>query len=581
MPTSLGPPGRTCAAIALLSTGLGCPGDQDRPSQREGVGVEDARQGQQFLFVDVATEAGLTRVVHAGRPDKDHLLDSAGTGCAWLDYDLDGFLDAYIVNGWKVSAGRIVERGSNALYRNLGDGTFVDATAEAGVTGEGHWGSGVAVADYDDDGWPDILVTNFGPNVLYHNRGDGTFENVAEAAGIEAPSWNTGASFFDADGDGDLDLYIATYIEASLEEFLQARPTLDWKGVDKVAFGPFGLSGAPDRFFLAADDGTFTEATKKAGLSDRALGYGFGVRTADFDDDGDQDLYVANDSDANYLYRNDGTGRFTEIGLWSGAALDANGAAQAGMGVAVGDVNTDSFLDIVVTNFSEDFSTLYVGEGRGFFKDVSDEAGVGPATFLALSWGTVLADLDNDGDQDLVIANGHIYPQVDRHPEFGMTYDQANQLFENLGSGMFVEATERAGSGFASVLSSRGVAAGDYDNDGDLDLLITNLDQPPTLLRNDSTGGSWLIVICKVAPGEGPLIGTQVRVEIGDRTLLRDIASSSSYLSVHDPRLHFGLGEHDIVDRLEVRWPDGRVDVMEAVAANRFLEIEKGATRRP
>lgn len=511
----------------------------------------------------------MTRILWAGRPGKDHLLDSAGTGAAWLDYDKDGWLDAYLVNGWRVSGSEVVTRGRNALYRNLGDGTFEDVTDAAGVDGGGAWGCGVAVADYDDDGWPDILVTNFGANLLYRNLGDGTFEDVARRVGVDAPGWNTGASFFDAEADGDLDLYIAAYIEATIEEVLATVPTLDWKGVDKVALGPFGLTGAPDRFFLAQEDGTFREATDEAGMRDRARGFGFGVRAADFDLDGDLDLYVANDSDANYLYRNDGGGRFTETGLWSGAAFDVNGAAQAGMGVAVGDVNGDLLLDLAVTNFSEDFSTLYIGEGDGFFRDASDASGVGAATFLSLSWGVVLADLDNDGDRDLVIANGHIYPQVDRHPQFGMVYAQRNQLLENDGTGHFVDASDRAGPGFEQARSSRGIAAGDYDNDGDLDLLITALDEPPSLLRNDTPGGSWLTVAA------GGVIGARVVLSVGERRLSGDIASAGSFLSAHDPRVHFGLGTDASVDRVEVFWPDGTTSVENAVRAGRFLSIEK------
>jgi hypothetical protein len=559
-------------AVLLASLSIACGGGSGGEPAR---GPRGSEAGSPFHFVDVTAEAGLTRLIHSGRPGKEHLLDSAGTGAAWLDYDADGFLDVYIVNAWKLSGGEVVERGENALYRNRGDGTFEDVTQPAGVSGAGHWGSGVAVADYDDDGRQDILVTNFGPNILYHNRGDGTFENVAATAGVEAPGWNTGAAFFDADGDGDLDLYVAAYIEHSMRDVLDALPTLDWKGVDKVAVGPFGLPGAADRFFLSNGDGTFTDAAAAAGLRDRGLGYGFGVRAFDADGDGDLDLYVANDSDANYLYRNEGDGTFKETGLWSGAAFDANGAAQAGMGVAVGDVDGDANLDIFVTNFAEDFSTLYVGEGDGFFRDASNDSGVGPATYGPLSWGAVLADLDNDGDQDLVVANGHIYPQVDRHPEFGMSYAQRNQLFENVGHARFVDVTDSAGPGFQVRASSRGLAAGDYDNDGDLDLLFTRLDGSPTLLRNDSATGAWLTVACRTDPGAGPTIGARVEVVVGGKRQVRDLASGGSFLSVHDPRLHFGLGAADRADRLSVRWPDGTTTELEEVPGGRMIRVGK------
>ncbi|HSR67635.1 MAG TPA: CRTAC1 family protein [Acidobacteriota bacterium] len=531
-------------------------------------------------FEEVSAQAGLTRVLLAGRPGKDHLLDSAGAGAAWLDYDRDGWMDLYLVNGWKLEGSQVVEKGQNALYRNQGDGTFRDVTRQAGVGDPDHWGSGVAVADFDDDGWPDILVTNFGPNVLFRNQGDGTFRDVAAQAGIQTPGWNTGAAFFDADRDGDLDLYIAAYIEASLEDVLKASPSLDWKGVAKVAMGPFGLEGARDRFFLALGNGRFEEATDSAGLEDRGRGFGFAVRAADFDGDGDSDLYVANDSDANYFYRNRGDGTFEEIGLWNGSALDHNGSAQAGMGIAVGDAHLNGFLDVFVTNFSEDFSTLYKGLGGGFFEDASIESGVGDATYAPLSWGAAFADLDQDADLDLVIAHGHIYPQVDLHPEVGMRYRQTNQLLLNSGRGTFQDATAAAGPAFGIAHSSRGLAVADFDNDGDLDLLFTNLDAPPTLLRNDTQGGNWLTVTCQAPPGAGGVIGTSVYVTAEGTTQRRDIASSGSFLSAHDPRLHFGLGSAREADRVEVVWPDGKKTLLEKVAVNQFLEIPKEAAAK-
>jgi len=560
------PPAVPAATAARTGGGAG-----GTATGREAAGA--AATGR-FRFVEAAGPAGLTRVLLAGRPDKDHLLDSAGSGAAFLDYDGDGRLDVYLLNGWRLDGSRVVERGRNALYRNRGDGSFEDVTDRAGAGGEGEWGAAVAVADYDADGHPDILIANFGRNVLYRNRGDGRFENVAARLGVEAPGWNTAASFLDADGDGDLDLYIAAYIEATLDDLLRARPTLDWKGLEKVAVGPFGLTGARDHFFRF-EDGRFVDRTVASGLEDRARGFGFAVRAADYDDDGDLDLYIANDSDPNYLYRNDGSGRFTEVGVWSGCALDANGAAQAGMGVATGDVDGDGATDILVTNFSEDYSTLYHGLGGGLFDDVSEVSGIGPATYRPLSWGAALADLDADGDLDLVIANGHIYPQIDRHPGVLGGYAQRNMLLENRG-GRFVDVTADAGPGFAQVAPSRGLAVGDYDNDGDLDLLITNLDGPPSLLRNDGPQGAWLMVDCVVPGGPAPPIGTMVTVSAGGRTWRRDIASGDSYASSHDPRLHFGLGTAAVADSVEVRWPDGTRTLRRAVGTRRLITIRKG-----
>jgi len=557
------------AVAACLHRATAPPVPPERPTpERLGGPVAPA---DRFLFVDVAASAGLSRPFLAGRPGKDHLLDSAGAGVAFLDYDRDGRLDIYLPNAWRLDGRKIVERGRNALYRGRPDGTFEDATDAAGVAGEGEWGAGVAAADYDGDGWTDLLVTNFGRNLLYRNRGGGRFENVAAAAGVEAPGWNTGAAFFDADADGDLDLYIAAYIECTLEEVLAAVPALDWKGLEKVALGPFGLQGARDHFFLQ-EQGRFVDATAAAGMEDKARGYGFAVRAADFDADGDLDLYVANDSDPNYLYRNDGAGRFQEIGVWSGCGLDANGAAQASMGIAVGDTAGTGWPDIFVTNFSQDFSTLYRNLGDGLFEDVSEATGVGPATYKSLSWGTALADFDNDGDLDLVVANGHIYPQIDLHPEILGTYAQRNTLLENAG-GAFRDVTDRAGPGFQIAAPGRGLAVGDYDNDGDLDILIGNLDLPPTLLRNDTPGGAWLTVVCEGPNGGPPPIGTQVTVRAGGRSQRRDVAASDSYASTHDPRLHFGLGGSERAETVEVRWPDGRHTVLRDVKARQFLKV--------
>jgi hypothetical protein len=539
-----------------------------------------------FNFVDVAPRLGIDRELLAGRPGKDHVLDSAGAGVAFLDYDRDGRLDVYVVNGWRLEGSKVVERGRNALYRQRADRTFEDVTAQAGVDGEGQWGAGVAVADYDNDGWPDILVTSFGRNLLYRNLGDGRFENVAVRAGVEAPGWNTAAAFFDADGDGWLDLYIARYIDCTLEEVLDAERTLSWRGLEKVALGPFGLKGAPDVMFRNRG-GRFEDVTEETGMQDLALGFGFAVRAADFDDDGDTDLYVANDSDPNYLYRNDGTGHFREVAVFSMCAFDFNGAAQASMGVAVGDVDGDQVLDVFVSNFSEDFSTLYRGLGDGFFADVSAETGVGPLTRMPLSWGTAMADLDNDGDLDLVSASGHIYPQIDRHPELIGAYRQKTQLLENRRirsdapadasrEPLFRERTDEAGPGLAVPRAHRGLAVGDFDDDGRLDILMSVLDGPPVLLHNESAAGAWLTVQCEIPAGTAIPIGARVTVTAGGLTQARDVAAGDSYASTHDPRLHFGLGSAERVEEVRVRWPDGTQSVRRDVPARQLLIVRKG-----
>jgi hypothetical protein len=537
-------------------------------------------------FVDAAARLGITRVLEAGRPAKDHLLDSAGAGAAFLDYDKDGRLDVYLANGWRLDGAQVVERGKSALYRQRPEGSFEDVTDRAGVGGDAQWTTGVTVADYDNDGWPDILVTSFGRNLLYRNLGDGRFENVAARAGVEAPGWNTAAAFFDADGDGWLDLYIAQYIDCTIDDVLKAKPTLSWRGLEQVAFGPFGLKGAPDHFFRNVK-GRFVDATEEAGMKDLALGFGLAVRAADVDDDGDLDVYVANDSDPNYLYRNDGTGHFKEVGVPSFSAFDGNGAAQASMGIAMGDADGDGILDMFVTAFSEDFSTLYKGLGGGFFSDVSRETGVGALTRLPLSWGTALADFDNDGDLDLVVANGHIYPQIDRHPAVIGTYRQKNLLLENRAirgdvpagappESLFRDATGAAGSGFEILRAHRGLAVGDFDNDGRLDILVTALDEPPELLHNEGHAGSWLAVACEIPGGTAVPVGTRVTVTAEGRQMTRDVAAGNSYASTHDPRLHFGLGKAEKADEVLVRWPDGKRSVLKDVRARQILVVKKG-----
>jgi len=540
----------------------------------------DAAEEARFRLVDVAAKVGITRVLLAGRPDKDHLLDSSGGGAAFLDYDKDGRLDVYLVNGWRLEGSRVVEKGKNALYRGKPDGTFEDVTDAAGVSGEGQWAQGTAVADYDNDGWPDILVTSFGRNVLYRNLGNGRFQDVAKEVGIESPGWNTGAAFFDADADGWLDVYIASYIDVTIEQVLAARPSLSWRGLETVAFGPFGLKGAPDHFFRNERGKRFVDATAAAGMEDQATGFGFGVRAADLTGDGRVDVYVANDSDPNYLYRNEGGGVFKEVATWSGAALDENGAAQASMGLALGDVDGDGIPDLFTTNFSEDFSTLYHGLGGGAYEDVSKASGVGAATFKPLSWGTAFADLDNDGALDLLVANGHIYPQIDRHPELIGTYAQKVLLLENKsrpGQPLFRDASAEAGPGLEPARAHRGLVIGDYDDDGRLDVLLTALDAAPVLLHNEGRAGSWLTVACEGAHGEPNPIGAVVTIRSGGRTQSQDIASGDSFLGSHDPRPHFGLGAAEKVDEVDVRWPDGTHSRRRDVPARQILKIRYGS----
>ena len=555
------------AALAVLAGACGG-GDGGAPQapptpQRTTPSAPDVPDSApRFLFTDVAEQAGLRTVTWCGRPEKPHLLESGGTGVAFLDFDGDGRLDVFLVNGWRLEGESVAEKARNALFRNRGDGAFEDVTTRAGVGGdEQGWGTGVAVGDFDVDGRPDLLVTRFGTDALYRNRGDGTFERVADFTGIDG--WSSAACFFDADGDGWPDLYIAGYVDCTLEEVLHAKPTLDWKGA-KVMLGPFGLKGKADRFFHN-DHGRFVEATEAAGLVDKGDSYGFGVAACDFDGDGDLDLYVANDSNPQYFYRSDGNGKFTETGLWCGAALSASGAAQAGMGVGVGDYDRDGRPDILLATFADDSAALYHNLGRGLFRDVSVAAGVRDPTFKPLKWGVAFADFDLDADEDVFLACGHIYPQADTTAGSGTTFAQRNLLLANEDA-RFRDVTAEAGPGLAVVKVSHGVATGDFDDDGDVDLLVSNVDSTPTLLRNDSPRrGHWLTVD---APG-----ALRVTVEAGGMKQTRHHVAGGSFCSASDPRFHFGLAAATEAGRVRIEWQRGGEKVLTDVAADRIVRV--------
>ncbi len=524
-------------------------------------------------FTEVSREAGLNFRHRGGGSAKDHILETVGSGVGWIDYDRDGWFDLYAVNGglWE-ELGTGKRSVSNALYRNQGDGSFRLVTREAGVGGR-HWGMGVAVADYDNDGWPDLYVCNYGPNLLYRNNGDGTFRDVTREAGVGDSSWSSSAAFADANGDGWLDLYVANYVEFDHENPPAASPDCQYRGV-QVHCGPGGLPAARDTFYLSNGDGTFREATKAAGM-DAPASYGMGAAWCDYDSDGDSDLYVANDSMANFLFRNRGDGTFEERGLVAAAAFNEDGQAQAGMGIAFGDYDRDGRFDVYVTNFSADYNTLYRNLGGDRFRDVSRPTGLSLPSLRFLGWSTHFFDYDNDGWEDLFVANGHVFPQVDTRPT-GTRFRQRSLLFRNLGTGRFREMASDEALGLSQAYSSRGAAIADFDNDGDLDVAVSNMDGGLSLYRNEGRKGHWLRLRLEGTESNRDAVGTRVTLNAGGSTQIREVRAGSGYQSSDDPRVHFGLGAASEVRRIEVRWSRGRRQVLENLGVDREYVVREG-----
>lgn len=524
-------------------------------------------------FEDRADSAGFKVVTWSGGTEKNHILESTGNGVLLLDYDGDGLLDVYFVNAIRLLPGRKTEPHSNTLYRNQGDGTFVDVSREAGV-GSSAFGVGGAVSDIDNDGLPDIYVTNWGPNTLFRNNGDGTFTDWTDSSGVGDPGWSVGAVFFDPDEDGDVDLFVANYIETSWDEVWTAERVRLWRGRVKVLDGPRGLRGSRNTYYRNEGDGTFTDATEVSGFAGTGQ-YTMGVVSFDYDDDGDVDLYTANDSMPNCLYRNRGDGTFEEVGALSGSAYNADGATQGSMGIDVGDFDNDGRFDLVVTNFAHDYDTLYRNLG-GSFVDQSFVAGLAVPTFAPLGWGVHFLDVDHDMDLDLFMSYGHIYPQVDADPVLHETFLQKDLLLLNQG-GKFEDVSASAGSAFEVLESGRGSAAGDLDNDLDLDIVVSNQDARPTYMVNESEGsGHSILVELFDTAGTRQALGARLEATAGGVAQIRQVSSGGSYASQNDFRAHFGLGGNAILDRLTITWLDGEKETFERLPADCAYVIRRG-----
>jgi enediyne biosynthesis protein E4 len=536
---------------------------------REGTDLWYSTPASDPRFTEISAAAGIT-FKHVFSPEKKYIAESMGGGVALFDYDNDGYLDIYFVNSLTVDLAKAHQKTASALYHNNGNNSFTDVTGKSGL-GDIGFGMGVAVGDYNNDGFADLYVTCLGPNHLFKNNGNGSFTDVTVKAQVGDPRWSTGAAFVDYDKDGKLDLFVSNYVGFDLNhlpEFGVGR-TCQFKGVP-VQCGPRGLPGAGDSLYRNNGDGTFSDVSKKAGVSDPNGYYGLGVISSDFDEDGLVDIFVANDSTPNFFYHNNGDGTFKEMGFTSGTAVNESGSEQGCMGVTLGDYDHDGMLDLFITNFDDEYNILYHNDGRNSFTDVSFKTKVAEISLPYVGWGTKFFDYDNDGWVDLFVANGHVYPQRGQ-------YRQRELLHHNNQDGTFSEVASQAGSAFMEERVGRGAAFGDIDNDGDVDVVVADLDGGPQLLRNDG-GNTNSSVLIKTIGGKSNRdgVGARVKVVAGNLVQIDEVRSGGSYLSQNDFRLHFGLQKRTKIDLVEVRWPSGAVDRIANLEANKILTIGEG-----
>jgi len=527
-------------------------------------------------LVDI-TKSTAIKFDHLASPEQKYIVESMSGGVALIDYDRDGWLDIYFTNAPSVAIALSGRKAKCALFHNNRDGTFTDVTDKAGVGYPG-WAMGAVVGDYNNDGWPDLLVTCFGGIVLYRNNGDGTFTDVTRQAGLSSDSgWATGAAFGDYDGDGWADLFVSHYVDFHLDDLpaFGSSKTCMYRGID-VQCGPRGLRGSPDNLYHNNGDGTFTDVSKKSGISDLPHSFGLTAVWSDFNDDGRLDLFAANDGQRNYLLRNDGGGHFTEIGYMAGVAVNQDGAEQANMGIALGDYLHTGRSSILVTHFSDEYAALFRNDGAMNFTDVSYASRIAPPTVPYVGWGDAFLDVDNDGWLDAFLVNGHVYPQVDTI-EAGPKYREPKLLFLNQRNGTFQNVSKLAGPAIQLPQVSRGVAIGDLFNDGLIDIVVENLKGGPMILRpQGGPSNHWISFELEGTKSNRLALNARIRATAGDLVQTSEVLCGGSYLSQNDLRIHFGLGNRERVDKIEIFWPAGKTETLANLTANHFYNVKEG-----